>query len=444
MTFTLGRAGLASASGGDGLTLRCSTFQTEGDEARVTGVILGRDMATATALADFKALRGQLEGYNLNTDEPVVPVTESQDSSRDGFYRVQRIRVESEMTRRLRSGADGNELAAEWSAELLRVPGWQAPLFEVSCSGASRVNGHSITELDGWCAIPGTATAATTSFSLTPLTTTLVGGGSLLFDQATNFYSDPITFSLATSSHYMGAPLLTQNGRTVVGRQILNDPDGWVLSNGLVKVRPSLTEVNHFVVGVANNGRTDYDEIAYRFGAWDLFAATQAEEFGYDGSTRTGPSTVQVLRNSPECVAIRCVYGWRYVREFDGGGTGDFGFAVGFNVDYTLRRGQTYAEIRVSTDFTSPQYGIWRATTDSGTSITGGVENNAADGAGNKYRIYTSSAKVADTTDGGAYINAIEPGETFAVGNDRALYTGITIADQFYAAQNHRQRVVAR
>ena len=136
--LTVGRAGLATTVGGDGLELVCDQWSQEGDEASVAGFI--RRQST---VADAKALRDQLAGYGpLNTDELVVPVTWSEDSTRDGFYRVMSVDTSNELTGRLGSPSEaGGNLAYRFTADLVRVPNFQAPVWEKICAGATRSGG---------------------------------------------------------------------------------------------------------------------------------------------------------------------------------------------------------------------------------------------------------------------------------------------------------------
>ena len=57
--FTLGRAGLATAAGGDSLELFCDMFEVEGDEIKCGGKIKG------DSSSDLRALVAQVQGYGL-------------------------------------------------------------------------------------------------------------------------------------------------------------------------------------------------------------------------------------------------------------------------------------------------------------------------------------------------------------------------------------------
>lgn len=435
MGFQLGRAGLATASGGDGFTIRCGEWSQEGDEVRCGGVIRGSDFSS---LADWKAARAQLAGYHLNVDEPVVPVTWTEDPSVDGFYRVQSVKVESEATGRLRANADGAELAVRWSAELVRVPGFTAPLFEVVCNGADRTNTHGLTG-NGWVAIP--AASISRSYPTATADTFAAVTTSSFFIEADALYDDTVKFAVTPANHYNAAAFLTVDDSVVTGTQIANDT-GWELSNGLVRVKAA-SNANQITVGVRNSGATAYDDKDYRFGYYD----TEAREIGYDGSsTRDSWTAPTVLRNSPECVSVRLHLSITGINQFDAGGALTGLNSTSVFLDLTVRRGAFWVEGRFANDAgdgVTSKLGVWRSATEAGTAITGGIEATSADGATNKYRIYTPVTRTADTTYGGLYATSARADLPFAIGNNRT-FGSFTVANGYFAAMNHRQKIVAR
>jgi hypothetical protein len=202
--------------------------------------------------------------------------------------------------------------------------------------------------------------------------------------------------------------------------------------------------LNHLVVGIADSTGTAYTEFSWRLGVFNL----EPKEVGYDGTTRYGPVGVTVLRNSPECVAIRVLYPGSYLNQFDGGGHS--AITTSLSVDVTLRRGQPYAEFNVAFDNqVVDMWGVWRGSVDASASVTGGVEDAAAVG-GIKWRVYTPLNRTADNTNGGLYVD--DGGLSvlqfpFAIGNDQDIYgLGATFDfhDAYFAAQEHHQQIVAR
>jgi hypothetical protein len=375
----------------------------------------------------------QLLGYP-NPDEEVVFFTYDAQAANgvlDGAYFVAGTDV------------DWVKLAAglfSWSAELVPVPAMQLPTFEVSCLGDDLVNAHALTGVN-WVAFPGSALARTAKTG-TESSAPLVGGGTVdAFAGAGVFDDVTTTYAVEGGDVYEAAAQLTVEGSLVTGRQTLRTSIGWVVENGLVRVRPSLTAANQFYVGVANSAGTAYDEYAWRL----IDFATEAYEYGFDGTTRYGPIGVVVLRNSPECVAIRVVYADSFSNQLDGGGSAA---AVSGSLDVTVRRGQPFGDFQFSLDDDDLHtLGVYRATADASASITGGVEDATAVG-GIKWQVYTPVARTADNTNGGLWQTASADNLfAFGIGNDRDVYgtaSGQPLADFYFAAQEHFQAVASR
>jgi hypothetical protein len=400
--FTLGKIGLATTAGGDGLEVLCSNWSQEGDSADVEGVI--RKQAT---LADLKSIRDQFQGYGpQNFDEPIIPVTWTEDATRDGWYRVESCDVSSEVTGRLGSPLEaGGNTAYTWKAKLTRVAGgWQAPLLEVMYSEKLRTNAHAIASgsTSGWLALPGTATSIVNTVagpSRTTLTTA-VGSTVTLFDVAapdTNWYGGALkTFSyrVPAGSAYAGAARIESGSalRVLTGRQIISDVANWRISNDLVRIAPSGANL---VVGVYDTGAA----------AWET--KTWSPYFYDDVGTTTyfmgTPTTVTVLRNSPEACTVRLSYNLNGAVQFPSGAGTYTAVNDSAYVDLTVYRGARWVEgITVISNFVLKlAAGIAVTTAEAATAVTGGVEATAADASGNKYRAYTPLAKTNDLVQGG-------------------------------------------
>lgn len=234
---------VVGTGGPTGLDLKCSSWSQAGDVARVEGVI--RQQPTVEALL---GVRDQLQGYGPdNTDEPVVPVTWEGDPSRNGFYRVQSCEVSSEITGRPITTSSGPDLAYRWEAELLRVPGWKAPILEVTRTGALRTNNHSFTNDVAVTSLPGSLKVPRWSNTPDGQENVSVEGGSIrAFGDATTDVS--VTYALDPASFYEGASRIEVSPdegvtwQVVTGRQVDNLP-GWVrMSNGRVRVTCSLAD----------------------------------------------------------------------------------------------------------------------------------------------------------------------------------------------------------
>lgn len=123
-----------------------------------------------------------------------------------------------------------------------------------------------------------------------------------------------------------GDPVDGVDYATIVGRQLHSDPWGWQLTNGMVRIAPT------------------YSETEIGFVVWRWLGATWSspETFGYRrwdsasyGSGSARPTSVIVLRNAPEAVAIRVTYA-------------DATATHSHTVDVTLRRGATLAGVTFS------------------------------------------------------------------------------------------------
>lgn len=419
--FTLGRAGLATTVGGDGLELLSSSWAQEGDSASVTGII--RRQST---LADVKALRDQIVGYGPeNTDETVIPVTSAEDSSRDGFYRVISAETSSELTGRLGSPSEaGGNVAYQFAVDLVRVPNFQAPVWEKVCAGATR-SGGAATGVT-WASYPSTATlvqhANNGSASVVTLEAELAD---VVFTyHASTFYNETILQTLSPSTFYQVAAKIERsvdNGttyRTVVGKQILNDPtSGWRINNGLVRVSYGTT----LDVEMWNDGTQAWDSKSYK-----------AVSNGVTATSLGTPDSVLILRNGPEIVTVRIA--WSVL---------DTPRIVVY-CDLTLRQGQPWVEGYLSTMAGATKaLGIFRSSTEAGTSFTGGLEATSDDGASNKYRIHAkSTGHTKDTTNGGIYLSSAGTNMPFALCNDIQGLTNTTESTYFNACMEHRLLLV--
>lgn len=428
--FTIGRAGLASASGGDGLELSAQTWEAEGDEARVGGVIKGSKMASATALADVKALRDQLKGYHLNTDEPVVPVTSAQDSSIDGFYRVQDIRVGSEATGRLRAGSDGNELAYTWTAELLRVPGWQAVRQELVVGGTVRTNSHSIAIGSTFPLVgaPVGAFQASTGFTTTTTVTGADGAVPVWYQSTPTTYAVTPSFLSAAGDFYKGACRLEvsydsgSTWRTVVGRQPANLPTLWRISNSLVRVTATTTA-----------SKTELSVEHHDGSQWETAKVWQLTQDTSYTALALAPTSLTCFKNAADEVRVQV-----------GAGT-----TSRVTFDVRLRRGARFVEC-VLVHPTVTDLGVRRGTNEAGAALstTCGLRANANDAGGNKYVVCTPTTLAGtDTTIGAIRVSSgtFRFGLGLAVGGTVGTGFGETmgVASAYMAGINHHAGSVA-
>lgn len=141
----------------------------------------------------------------------------------------------------------------------------------------------------------------------------------------------------------------------VVGRQVDNDPWGWQIDNGVIRVRPcySTSEIG-FAVSTWTGARWSAETMFGMF-KWVGSASTTAASIA---------SSITVLRNSPETVTIRCT--------FDDGDR-----LSGHTVDVTVRRGAWHAEIGFASTSPIADWAVGPApvTTPSGTGVVTGTGN---------------------------------------------------------------------
>lgn len=430
MGCTLGRIGLTAAQGGDALTLGSPNRITqEGDRLRVGGDF-------AVTAAEGRTLAAQLSGYPTPYED-VVPFTyDASDAASvlDGFYFV------------VSTSIDWVKLAAglfSWDAQLLRVPGWQAPLFEVKCTGALRSNVHSITTSTayGWCAYPASATSVRFAGASSSTAVTEYGASSNnvigLYATGTALYTETLLYSVAAADFYDCACTIWTGSRVasstapdvsghrlVVGSQVANAPTAWMISNDLVRVLPGPNAGEILVGQWQDSAHSPAGADSWTYKAYKLIK---------DGTTGTSvgdPDTITVLRNSPECVSVRVWF--------------DHGSQVASYTDLTLRRGSPVVEgvsVIVGTSATLA-HGVGRYSTEATSSATGGIIATSDDANSNKFRIRSPQTITADNTNGKIYLTSAA--QRFAFGIDTDFFSGIDLTDGYWGAVGHRQSMTVR
>ena len=273
-----------------------------------------------TATHMYAIIEG-LCAYAASTDESVVPVTfDTPLAHLTGFYRVGDVSVDQAMPDR-----------SDLTLDLERVQGYTAPLFESIVLGGKRSGVAAGVTAEAWQALPDTVKGYENG-TITPtveVAATADGNLTLFTDAVNKLFNARVEFYLPPASWYVGAATLTVGGNLIVGRQCQNDPDGWVISNGIIRLS-----------GVANSGAIKLEH--WSGAAW---VSNGNYSFGqYGGGAQPlltdPPLAITVLRNGPECVTIRLAYDAQSV-------VTNARFAV--NVDVSLRRGANCAEVYLST-----------------------------------------------------------------------------------------------
>ena len=308
-TLKIGRAGTLSEA-------NLQQVDIKGGTIRATGNLHLADGSDLTYAAE------QFAAYVDSPDETFVPVIWGTGCPPgfDGFYRVQDVAL-------------GSTQADVWSLDLTmqRVQGFAAPLFEAIVLGGKRAGVGTGVTAQAWQGLPATVMGYENGV-ITPTVETVAtadGNLSLFTDTANELFDARVEFYLPPASWYVGAATLTVGGNLIVGRQCQNDPDGWVISNGIIRLS-----------GVANSGAIKLEH--WSGAAW---VSNGNYSFGqYGGGAQPlltdPPLAITVLRNGPECVTIRLAYDAQSV-------VTNARFAV--NVDVSLRRGANCAEVYLST-----------------------------------------------------------------------------------------------
>lgn len=411
-----------------------------GDRMKVGGWL------EAGSLADAKVLRDQVLGLWGDRDEPIKPVTYASDTTLNGFYEVLGVQVDDVL------GQSETVGGRKWSADLRRVPGWQAPLIESKLVGALRSNSHSIVTGSSvpFLAVPSACgdgfnpggTGSLTMGSRTSATGGLhfaYGANSLLYDTIAGYY-------LAPGDFYDGSPLIevsTDSGstwRAVSGRLMRNTPDAVRISNGLIR----------FTMTTAGALFTKCE--VYNGSAWEDVedggspAVDVTPYLTYAGATHTAfPSAKQsiVVEQAHSAVATVKL-------------TWNLATPAAVDVYLTLRRGDRMGRFVVMSQdgVLSTKWGMqWaRDLLVTTASLTGGSRLSGNDANGNRWVMATPAAFTNDSS--GAtnsyYRDTDNIAWSFAFGveldgsGSSGQNTAQNIAYQYFAAQQEQVFVTGR
>lgn len=357
---------------------------------------------TGASLDVAKVYRQQLLGLVDNPDEPVVPITWSDDSDWDGYYQIGSVQivptevyltdgyvrhftVAVSATRVSGGFADAtNELFCllVGSTDLTTGDAVSADPFAVGMVGAVWVPAtHPVTD---WYATDESRSAADVDMYQ-------VSVGSLGDAESQSF---GLSTTPAPADHYDGSCVIESyvGGAyvPVVGRQVPSEYASTRVSNGMVRA------------WVNDSGEVEvenWDGTTWRNKTYDLT---------YDSGAATieAPVSMTVLRNSPDMVTVR----FTCPRT----GSDDTKALLSFSV----RRGEPMVEI-LATTHTSEAWKLTRATTEAATALTDhnsdpyAVRATSNDANGNRYVIVSRDVATADTTNGGLTFTAsADPGFT--------------------------------
>lgn len=425
--LTIGRVGLASpATNGVGLVGPATGLSWSGDELSFSGEIV------ASTVADAKVLRDQVRGLAGNQDEPVVPVTWDEDSTVNGYYRVESAEV----------GTVAASYSANWfpiDVTLVRVPGWQAPMVEVIARGADADTNHGVSSWS-WIGGPISGDVSATQFSGLVNNNGANGASVQNEDGAQAFwyantadrddlYNTELVYSVAETNYYDASCRIEMKQvddtyDVVVGRQIESDPSSWRLRNGQCQVTCSTNEPS-FTVGVWDGTNSVYVDKKY-----DMLDQISGLHIPGNTGPGTPPRTVTVLRNSPEMVALRVWYNDTTTDSVQ--------------CDFTLRRGAWWVEVAMSDSESGHRFEIVRSTTEASTAVTGGADATSVDGDGYTFQV-RSTSPTTNSTDGGVFLTSTSNNALFGVGLDAGRgIVSASFSELFFARMAHRQQIAVR
>lgn len=416
--------------------------QSFGDESRLS-------MTGQIAPASYEVLqaaRDRILALTTNHREPVVPVTFTEDPSITGWYRV--LSSGCQVFNHSPATAYG-----EWSVELERVGGTAAPQLELYGFHGVRVNPHSITNTDLTTglgagsalriAVPGASVDFWRGAQSTAQTRTTDTGTVSLYTATTGAVTS--TFTVAAADAYDGAcHIRTTYGSTAdllvgggYGANLFGD--GWILSNGLIRVKRHASISTALAFEVYDGSQ--WEALAGGVG-WRL-------EHDYGGGSNVqwdlDDAVVSVLQNSPEQCTIRlAMAGAAAVVQF-GRVWLDITVRRGFRHVFCVARCDTMG-ILGGVMALEPTSSIAATTTD------GGLRATSNDAASNRavWGVAGSQAVTANTTTGRITQNAGNTVMPFFVGVEigGSGASGMSAADfityEAYDIRTEAQRVVRR
>lgn len=414
MAITIGRVG-ASPTLEDP-----QSIDFDGERLRFSG------LSRASSVANALVLRDQLRGLAANIDEPVVPIlfTDSTYDQLEGLYRIDGVQARLNET----DAALGD---VSWQMQATRVANYQAPVIESRVVMTWLSNSHTIastTARHEW-GIPYISTEVYPQAGSTDGTGVLdLGdGGSLTYLHYLSVAAggNPFSSGVGTwqwttnlSTWYSGSCKITMDGNTVVGRQAVDTPTSWTMSNGMVRISASATA-----------GAWD---IEWWDGTqWDTAKAFRPFSFGnnVDGFWHVG-----ILRNSPEATTIRL------------GLSNPTGYTV--NADLTIRRGSRWVTVVFSG--TSAQWGVRRTSAEASTAVTGGIRATSNDASGNRFLLASQNAFTQDLTNAAIWLTTGAERSIFGIGCEvggsgaSSPWTATAQIARFFGPVHETVRVVGR
>lgn len=420
MALTLGRIGLATASGGDGRTLLEPYEWGQSSQALTL-----QGVYKASSDADAVSFANGITGLDPSLgDDGWIPVTSSIVSQLDGYYRVLGATAGFG-----RSSLGTGTLLVDWQVQLERPRLFRRPRIETPAVVAGLTNDMGVTTYTIGASVPtGTLTRIDSSLgTIAPSSATRTGQTGTV-----DFYYYP-SVALATTasstwaqivapaSFYVGGASLTDAIGPMHGRRDVDIASCYTLGNGLVRMTATSSDLNvSWWNGSAWTSATSVQlchEVSTVTYAWTL-------------------SSCQILRNSPVESIMRLA------------GTSSLGVGGEVTVDVSLRRGDRCFRIVGAAQNASTGMQIRFGTNIAGTSTTYGVRNTTA--ISSEYIVLTSDRASTKTTATKAKLtnSASRTRSFFGVGvtSGGGTGTGVDAADgigaQLYQVIGETTRVV--
>ncbi len=398
MTLTIGRVGT------DGLLGEASTVSVQGDTVTLKGTAKG-----LVSLAAWRLLRDQLRGLT-GPDEPVVPMTSSNDPSLNGFYTVANAQVDT-----MPDAQHG--LWLNWEVDLTRVPDVDLPVVDSLLVGGYRAYAASLgTPLASSAVTPwwtvSNRTLSTSQGGTSDGTTSDDGDSMCTVTLPTGVLTEVVSWEIAAEDWYAsGCRLETKLGSVfhpIMGRYGQVDR----INNGLISLTlPTASGASGAALDLA----------AYKASTgWS--AGKRFNVYNVDSILSTS-----ITVNTPWMVAVtlRC------------GVTLGGAIPTSVTMDIILRRGATWAEIVIGDPASTAPHGLLRSTAEAGTNINGGIRASANDTDGNRYIMLAGASYTTNTTSGGMQ-NSVS-GAQFPmalgsiIGGSSPLLSASTITTRYYA-----------
>lgn len=337
--------------------------------------ILGEESTPAYSQLSLPLLQARQSDILALTGS-FLPVVFTDKTDLNGYYQV----VDASVSQ---INYNGEVSTVDWTIDLLRLGADTEVDVESRLTGGTRVNSFSATGVR-WHAPAVGAYAYFAGPGSAPSVVTRAGADG----------SMPVYFSLpspciprwgcAVGNYLAGrVRFIDANQVERSGIQLQTTAAGWSVHNALVRVSPLTSGTGVLSIDAYTGG-------AWRTKAWDLL---------YAGSSLGQPLTVSLLRNEPEIVVIRLLWG-------TSGGR--------VTADLTLRRGSRFVEFYLQAQ-TSGTFKVARGSAEAGSNGGGGeyVAATANDSAGNRYIVGSAKTNSQDLANGGISLAATTAMDAF-------------------------------